>query len=204
MAFILPKTTIREIEKRLRSFLWKRCTGVRYAKVSWQQVCRPVNEGGLGIKDLFALNQGLMCRHLWRVITADRSSLWVDWILHYRLRGNSLWTVSDRSGSWGWRKMVRLWGTGGSFSPAAAYDMFHPPGPKVGWSSLLVGAFKIPRHRFILWVAVLGRLSTLDKPWLQHLGTDCVLCHSAVHFPLNVCLRFGGLFAFTGRITAGH
>ncbi|KAL0411497.1 UNVERIFIED_CONTAM: hypothetical protein Slati_3739400 [Sesamum latifolium] len=72
-----------------------------------------------------------------------------------------------------------LWtGPGGSFSSAAAYDMLHPPGPKVDWSSLLVGTFKIPRHRFILWLAILGRLSTLDKPWLHHLGTDCVLCRA--------------------------
>ncbi|KAL0445492.1 UNVERIFIED_CONTAM: hypothetical protein Slati_1677100 [Sesamum latifolium] len=72
-----------------------------------------------------------------------------------------------------------LWtGPGGSFSSAAAYDMLHPPGPKVDWSSLLVGTFKIPRHRFILWLAILGRLSTLDKPWLHHLGTNCVLCRA--------------------------
>ncbi|KAL0449531.1 UNVERIFIED_CONTAM: hypothetical protein Slati_1509500 [Sesamum latifolium] len=45
MAFILLKTIIREIEKRLRSFFWKGCTGVGYAKVSWKQVCRPVTEG---------------------------------------------------------------------------------------------------------------------------------------------------------------
>ncbi|KAL0401934.1 UNVERIFIED_CONTAM: LINE-1 retrotransposable element O protein [Sesamum latifolium] len=69
---------------------------------------------------------------------------------------------------------------GGSFSSAATYDVFCPPGPKVGWSSLLVGTFKIPRHRFILWLAILGRLSTLDKPWLQHLGTSCVLCPDAL------------------------
>ncbi|KAL0445473.1 UNVERIFIED_CONTAM: hypothetical protein Slati_1675200 [Sesamum latifolium] len=72
-----------------------------------------------------------------------------------------------------------LWmGPGGSFSPAAAYDMFHSPGPKVDWSSLLVGPFKIPPYRFILWLAILGRLSTLDNPWLQYLGTDCVLCRA--------------------------
>ncbi|KAL0288053.1 UNVERIFIED_CONTAM: hypothetical protein Sradi_7109800 [Sesamum radiatum] len=70
-----------------------------------------------------------------------------------------------------------LWtGPKGSFSSAAAYMVFCPPGPTVGWSSLLGGTFKIPRHRFILWLAILGRLSTMDKPWLQHLGTTCVLC----------------------------
>ncbi|KAL0455376.1 UNVERIFIED_CONTAM: hypothetical protein Slati_0876800 [Sesamum latifolium] len=65
-----------------------------------------------------------------------------------------------------------------SFSSAAAYDVFHPPEPKVEWSSLLGGSLKIPRHRFILWLAILGCLSTLDKPWLQHLGNDCVLCRT--------------------------
>ncbi|KAL0439784.1 UNVERIFIED_CONTAM: LINE-1 retrotransposable element O protein [Sesamum latifolium] len=64
MTFILPKTIIREIEKRLQSFLWKGSTGVGYANVSWQQVCQPIEEGGLGIKDLLALNRGLMSRHL--------------------------------------------------------------------------------------------------------------------------------------------
>ncbi|KAL0439676.1 UNVERIFIED_CONTAM: hypothetical protein Slati_2450600 [Sesamum latifolium] len=200
-----------------------------------------------------------MSRHLWRVIVADRSSIWVDWIIHYQLRGTSIWTVSDRSGPWGWQKLVRLryrkkklvrlrvslqpcltysvgsgnsfslwhdpwhdlgplilrfplgprhsatsstaplsmvirdgkwhwppitdmesidithslsiihggqdrviWtGPGTLFSSATAYDVFHPPGPKVEWSSLLVGSLKIPRHWFILWLAILGRLSTL-------------------------------------------
>ncbi|KAL0439832.1 UNVERIFIED_CONTAM: hypothetical protein Slati_2466200 [Sesamum latifolium] len=41
---------------------------------------------------------------------------------------------------------------GGTFSSSVAYDMFHPPGPK---------------------------LATLDKPWLHHLGTSCVLCSAA-------------------------
>ncbi|KAL0287886.1 UNVERIFIED_CONTAM: hypothetical protein Sradi_7115100 [Sesamum radiatum] len=70
-----------------------------------------------------------------------------------------------------------LWiGPRGAFSSAAAYDVFRPPGPTVDWSSLLVGTFHIQRHRFILWLAIQGRLSTTDKPWLQHLGNGCVLC----------------------------
>ncbi|KAL0286160.1 UNVERIFIED_CONTAM: hypothetical protein Sradi_7155400 [Sesamum radiatum] len=186
MAFILPKSIIREIEKRLRSFLWKGSSGVGYAKVSWQQACRPVEEGGLGLRDLLALNRGLMSRHLWRVIMADRSSIWVDWVIHCRLRNASIWTVSDRTGSWSCRKLgsspsisetMIIWtGPRNSFSSAVAYDVFCPPGPKVDWYSLLLGSLKIPQHRFILWLAILGRLSTMDKPWLQHLGIECVLC----------------------------
>ncbi|KAL0401301.1 UNVERIFIED_CONTAM: hypothetical protein Slati_4160000 [Sesamum latifolium] len=65
---------------------------------------------------------------------------------------------------------------GGTFSTASVYDHFRTPGPKIGWSSLLSGVFKIPRDSFILWLAILGKLSTLDKPWLSHLGRDCILC----------------------------
>ncbi|KAL2246164.1 UNVERIFIED_CONTAM: hypothetical protein Sindi_2884600, partial [Sesamum indicum] len=48
-------------------------------------------------------------------------------------------------------------------------------GPKVGWSSLLLGRFKIPRHAFVLWLTIIGRLSTIDKLWLPHLTSSCVL-----------------------------
>ncbi|KAL2235446.1 UNVERIFIED_CONTAM: hypothetical protein Sindi_1276800 [Sesamum indicum] len=50
------------------------------------------------------------------------------------------------------------------------YRLFAHPEPKVGWSSLLLGSLKIPRHSFILWLAILGKLPTTDKSWLSHLG----------------------------------
>ncbi|KAL2248016.1 UNVERIFIED_CONTAM: hypothetical protein Sindi_2653900 [Sesamum indicum] len=45
----------------------------------------------------------------------------------------------------------------------ALYRLFDLPGPKVGWASLLSGSLKIPRHLFILWLAILGKLATTDK-----------------------------------------
>ena len=57
----------------------------------------------------------------------------------------------------------------------ALYRLFDPPEPKVGWSSLLSGSLKIPRHLFILWLAILGKLPTTDKSWISHLGA-CILC----------------------------
>ncbi|KAL0285318.1 UNVERIFIED_CONTAM: hypothetical protein Sradi_7176900 [Sesamum radiatum] len=303
MAFILPKHIIKEIEKRLRNFLWKGNLDTGYAKVSWQQVCRPVNEGGLGIRDIHSLNKGLMSRHLWRIISHDSNSIWVSWIFHYRLQNSSVWTIRTRKGTWGWRKLIRLrdalrphvvyqigdgtsfslwhdpwhprgpllpqfplghthtfipssaplstvisedtwswphitdmesidithdlptihggqdrilWtGPRGSFSSAAAYDLFRPPGPTVDWTSLLVGTFRIPRHRFILWLAVQGRLSTTDKPWLQHLGSGCVLCQDGIpesHEHLffmcpfaSECIRaIRREVSFIGHIITGH
>ncbi|KAL0455384.1 UNVERIFIED_CONTAM: hypothetical protein Slati_0877600 [Sesamum latifolium] len=264
MAFISPKGVIKEMEKRFCSFLWKGTTSSGYPKVAWDQVCKLLAEGGKGIKDILALNRVLMSRHLWALIAGERNSIWVDWIVHTRLRDKSIWTVTDDTGSWAWKKLLRLrpillsniqyrmgdgkrlllwhdqWHTlgplilryprgpqltgtssshtlhivlangqwrwppitdiahlqiihllppiqpwpdrvtwrsnGGTFSSSSTYDLFRPPGPKVGWSSLLFGSLKIPRNCFILWLAILRKLSTFDKPWLLHLGGTYVLC----------------------------
>ncbi|KAL2228511.1 UNVERIFIED_CONTAM: hypothetical protein Sindi_1830800 [Sesamum indicum] len=262
-AFILPKKVINEIEKRLRTFLWKGTTSSGYAKVAWKDVCRPTDEGGLGFKDISTLNRALMSKKLCDVIRCDRTSIWVQWLYQDRLRDTSIWTVREHGGSWGWRKMLRLRpflrsivnyqiGDGGRFyvwqdpwhhlgplieqfprgpnnlgieksaklssvisarewqwppitdfesleilhnlpfifggedrvvwrfnggqpTTQALYQLFDPPEPKVGWSLLLSGSLKIPRHSFILWLAILGKLPSTDKPWLSHLGA-CILC----------------------------
>ncbi|KAK4384178.1 putative ribonuclease H protein [Sesamum angolense] len=243
-------------------FLVERKLDRGYPKVAWSSVCRPIEEGGLGIRDILALNKALMCRHIWNVIQDNQSSIWVRWIAHTHLRHKSIWTVDVKGGSWGWRKLLRLrsalvpyidlkigdgasfslwhdpWHSlgplikrfpsgpsrtnipaaatlsmvivdgvwhwplitdmecieithvlppidngsdsilwrGGDFSTKVAYDIFRNPGPKVGWYSLLLGPCKIPKYSFVLWLAILEKLSTMDKPWLSHLGGVCVLC----------------------------
>ncbi|KAL2224601.1 UNVERIFIED_CONTAM: hypothetical protein Sindi_3017100 [Sesamum indicum] len=74
-AFILPKKVINEIEKRLRNFLWKGTKSSGYAKDAWKDVCRPVDEGGLGFKDISTLNRALMSKKLCDVIRCDRTSI---------------------------------------------------------------------------------------------------------------------------------
>ena len=46
----------------------------------------------------------------------------------------------------------------------ALYRLLCPPGPKVGWTSLLSGSLKIPQYFFILWMAIQEKLPTTDKP----------------------------------------
>ncbi|KAL2237541.1 UNVERIFIED_CONTAM: hypothetical protein Sindi_0945800 [Sesamum indicum] len=81
------------------------------------------------------------------------------------------------------------------------YSLFDPPGPKVGWGLLLSGSLKIPRHLFILWLAVLGKLPTTDKPWLSHFG-DCILCNEGAtetHSHLFFQCRFSRQYLTTIR-----
>ncbi|KAL0427882.1 UNVERIFIED_CONTAM: hypothetical protein Slati_2963000 [Sesamum latifolium] len=106
--FILPKGNVKNIEARLRRFLWKGNTNVGYAKVSWAQVCLPVDEGGLGVHDVAAMNLASTCKHLGELVMANSSSVWIQWILHYRLRNKSIWTVRLDSGTWSWKKITKL------------------------------------------------------------------------------------------------
>ncbi|KAK4383529.1 hypothetical protein Sango_2767100 [Sesamum angolense] len=64
----------------------------------------------------------------------------------------------------------------GDFTFQAAVSLIQPTTPRVSWYVLLQGNFKIPRHGFILWMAILGKLSTMDKPWVPRAENGCVLC----------------------------
>ncbi|KAL0295535.1 UNVERIFIED_CONTAM: putative ribonuclease H protein [Sesamum calycinum] len=261
MAFILPKGVIRAVEKRMRHFLWKGNSAVGYPKVAWSDVCRPMEEGGLGIRDILALNKALMSRHLWNVIQTTSLPFGCNGLLililgtsrfgrlmrrvalgvgenffaydqHFFPTLNLRWVMGIFSiwhdpwhslgtlirrfpsgpsrtnipiaaklsavivdGDWSWPPITDmecieilhllptihngndsiLW-RGGEFTTTVAYGIFRTPGPIVEWYPLLSGPCKIPRFSFVLWLAILGKLSTMDKPWLSHLGGVCVLC----------------------------
>ncbi|XP_071709030.1 uncharacterized protein [Rutidosis leptorrhynchoides] len=85
--FILPDAIVNDIEKLMRDFLW--CQGELKrgkAKVKWDDVCLPKEEGGLSIKRLKYWNVALMASHIWRLLTL-KQSLWIasawfdDWCL---------------------------------------------------------------------------------------------------------------------------
>ncbi|GKB49924.1 RNA-directed DNA polymerase, eukaryota, reverse transcriptase zinc-binding domain protein [Tanacetum coccineum] len=74
--FLLLKNVIYEINKLLKGFLW--CQGELTkgkAKVSWEKVYKPKEQGGLGIKNLQVWNEVLLAKQLWSVI-AKKDTLW--------------------------------------------------------------------------------------------------------------------------------
>ncbi|KAL0294407.1 UNVERIFIED_CONTAM: hypothetical protein Sangu_3219400 [Sesamum angustifolium] len=54
----------------------------------------------------------------------------------------------------------------GQYTLQSAKLLIQPTNPRVHWHGLLQGKFKIPRHGFILWLAFLNKLSTMDQPWV--------------------------------------
>lgn len=45
---------------------------------NWGEHCKPVNKGGLGLKPINYVNQAILPKQVWRVITAPKGSLLVD------------------------------------------------------------------------------------------------------------------------------
>ncbi|KAL0289916.1 UNVERIFIED_CONTAM: Retrovirus-related Pol polyprotein from type-2 retrotransposable element R2DM [Sesamum radiatum] len=119
--FILPKAVLKIIEERMRSFLWKGASGSGAAKVSWYEICRSKKEGGLGIRRVVHINQALMLKHIWRVLQEDKQSIWVAWVLGYRLHNQTLWTVKVSNATWCWKKLVNL---SALIKPGLPFDSF--------------------------------------------------------------------------------
>ncbi|KAK4384069.1 Transposon TX1 uncharacterized protein [Sesamum angolense] len=195
--FILPKGIIKEMIKRLRTFLWKVIKQDRTCIwVDWIIQVRlgdcsiwtvKENKGAWGWRKMLSLRLSLMSHIHYRVGNGDSISLWHDpWhplgpLISRFPRGPQLTSTGllDKL-SVVIKERISWKSKDGSIKTSTAYELFHPPGPKVHWSFLLMGSFKIPKNCFILWLAIMGRLSTLDKPWLHHIGGNCILCQDGV------------------------
>ncbi|GJW50193.1 RNA-directed DNA polymerase, eukaryota, reverse transcriptase zinc-binding domain protein [Tanacetum coccineum] len=58
--YLLPKAIVKEINKVMKNFLWDSSgSGNGRAKISWKVVCRPKDQGGLGIKPLNEWNEDI-------------------------------------------------------------------------------------------------------------------------------------------------
>lgn len=107
--FRLPSQCIKEVESLCSAFLWSgpelRTTS---SKVAWKDVCKMKSEGGLGIRALKEVNKVYGLKLIWRMLTGK--SLWGKWIDEKLLRKRSFWEVKSKTqtGSWMWRKMLKL------------------------------------------------------------------------------------------------
>lgn len=61
--------------------------------VSWVDVCKPKQEGGLGVRRLKDVNLVCSLKLVWRILSAN--TLWVNWIKVYLIRKASLWSIKE-------------------------------------------------------------------------------------------------------------
>jgi len=108
-AFRLPRGCIKEIEKLCSAFLWSGPDlNPHKAKLSWVDVCKPKQEGGLGLRPLKEINDVCCLKLIWRLVS-HANSLWVQWIEKYLLKADTFWSVkaTTNRGSWMWSKLIK-------------------------------------------------------------------------------------------------
>ncbi|CAA7032614.1 unnamed protein product [Microthlaspi erraticum] len=105
----LPKSIIGKLDKVSRSFLWGSSTEQRKQHLlSWQKVCRPKEDGGLGIRMTADMNRALLGKVGWRLLH-DTESLWAK-VLRSKYKVTDTydprWIVTKGTWSSTWRSIA--------------------------------------------------------------------------------------------------
>jgi hypothetical protein len=68
--YLLPETTVKEIERMMNSFWWGGGThnqGIRW--LAWDRMAYPKAFGGMGFRDLHSFNLAMIAKQGWNIVT---------------------------------------------------------------------------------------------------------------------------------------
>ncbi|XP_074283636.1 uncharacterized protein LOC141608172 [Silene latifolia] len=190
--FVIPKGIIKNIEAVCRNFLWDNSADYRRTPlVGWDTICRPKDEGGLGLKDQESWNKAMVGRLVdW--VSTQRDSIWVHWVQNNYLKGQEWMEYKPSSNSsWVWRRICKVkeemrtgyvngqWNVQpGGFTPAGCYAWFRGTRPRVQWDKAVWNGWALPKHQFLGWLVAHEALNTAAR--LVSFGVDiedkCYLC----------------------------
>lgn len=194
--FPLPQSVVDRVDSMCRAFLWgKKSEGRSKPLVSWQLVCSPRCEGGLGLHNLKIWNRALLCKWIWD-FHSKKDSLWVRWVDHFYLRGSTIWDFSSskqdsvllkrladirdllvsKAGSIGEAfSSMSSWISSGKISAKGAYLFLSDKGSRAPWAKF----GNLLSSRGGRWLVMHDRLRTLDRASYLNLGQTCPLCGMA-------------------------
>ncbi|XP_039037529.1 uncharacterized protein LOC120174872 [Hibiscus syriacus] len=133
---------LQDVEKLCMKFFWRGSgTSASGARVSWNQVCSPKSEGGLGLRKLADWSKAC-CLMLIKCILAGEGSLWIVWIKSYCFKSVDYWSVVN--GRW-------IWGS------------VRERSDKVAWHRLIWFPAHIPKFSLMAWMVLLDKLPTKDR-----------------------------------------
>lgn len=76
---VVPKQVQKRIDGLMGTFLWSQKGNHRTHWVSWQKICQPISEGGLGIRSVSEAIFGLHGKLAWKILA--QHSLWTRMLL---------------------------------------------------------------------------------------------------------------------------
>ncbi|XP_070007628.1 uncharacterized protein LOC142165365 [Nicotiana tabacum] len=161
------------------------------APIAWETLCKPETAGGLNIIDYERWNKAALTKLLWAIMS-KKDKLWIKWIHCHYMKKKDITTMEiPRQTSRLVRKLfaAREWCANdftriqtctqnGKFSIRKAYLHTTPQYPKVHWKTLVMVTGMLPKHKYILWMAMHRRLATVDKlaKWGVQVDQSCTLC----------------------------
>jgi hypothetical protein len=106
--YLLPKTTIKSLDKMRRRFFWQGGgTKKKYHLVKWEKICKSKKKGGLGIKNLRKINISLLSKWWWKL--EKEEGLWQEIIKFKYLKNSSIHSVSHKlTDSHMWHDLLKI------------------------------------------------------------------------------------------------
>ncbi|KAJ1695019.1 hypothetical protein LUZ63_011717 [Rhynchospora breviuscula] len=107
----LPKGIIKRMNSLMAKFFWGKMEKNRYlAPVAWKKVCRPYEEGGLGVKDLQMFGEALFMKLVWEMMGGS-DKMWVKVCRAKYCPQIDFWDAKPYSSSSAmWRNIMNLKG----------------------------------------------------------------------------------------------
>jgi hypothetical protein len=113
-----PVCVLKSLVSLQRNFLWGGGTEIKKVSwVSWDQICLPKDQGGLGVKNLEMFNRALLSKWLWRCLS-ESDVAWADLIryrygpLHSKILTDTSPLVNKNDSLW-WRDLLSIGTVGG-------------------------------------------------------------------------------------------
>ena len=142
-SFLLPKGILDKIDQINKNFFWNKLQSDNYHPlISWERLCTPKKDGGLGFKTAEQINLSMQMKLLWRII-ANPNNIWSKIITEKYLSKEPLMERSKTKTSWQFGRLLNIRDT---FSKGLLWLVGNDKTINV-WSDIWVNAQKLKNFR---------------------------------------------------------
>ncbi|KAJ1700918.1 hypothetical protein LUZ63_000697 [Rhynchospora breviuscula] len=105
----VPKDMLKRMNSLMARFFWGKMDDKRYlTPVAWKTICRPCEEGGLGVRDIDMFGEALFMKLVWAMME-EENKLWVQVCKAKYCPKIGFWDAKPDSRSSGmWRNIMRM------------------------------------------------------------------------------------------------